>query len=153
MVSYDVTSLFTNVPLDFTIDIILRKIYAEKLIKTKISRNEMKMLLELCTKELHFSYNNETYKQVDGIVMGNPLGPVIANIFMVEFENKTIPRISDKMPKWMRYIDDSLAFIKADQLEHILEVLNSYHPDIKFTSEIEENNKLPFLDILLTRTR
>ena len=73
MVSFDVSSLFTNVPLDYTIKVILRKIYGEKLIKTKLKRNEMKELLEICTKQLHFSFNGKMYKQVDGVVMGIPL--------------------------------------------------------------------------------
>ena len=44
----------------------------------------MKELLILCTKNVHFTFNNETYIQVDGVAMGSPLGPVLANIFMVE---------------------------------------------------------------------
>ena len=46
------TSLFTNVPLDYTIDVILRKIYKDKLIKRKFNKYEMKIFLQLCTKEL-----------------------------------------------------------------------------------------------------
>ena len=61
LVSFDVTSLFTYVPLSYTINIILKKIYKEKLIKTKLKRKEMKELLELCTKELHFTFNGKLY--------------------------------------------------------------------------------------------
>lgn len=55
--------------------------------KTKIKKSEMKMLIHLCTKELHFSFKGKMYKQFIEVVMENPLGPVIANIFMVELEN------------------------------------------------------------------
>ena len=65
VVSFDVASLFTNVPLDYTIDVILRKIYTEKLISTKIKRAQFKELLELCTKHLHFSFNGEMFRQID----------------------------------------------------------------------------------------
>ena len=41
LISFDVTSLFTNVPLMYTIDIILRRIYDEKLIQTDIKREDM----------------------------------------------------------------------------------------------------------------
>ena len=51
MISFDVVNLFTNVPLNFTIDIILRKIYDEKIISTKIKREDMRKLLLLCTKK------------------------------------------------------------------------------------------------------
>ena len=84
--SFDVTSLFTNVPFEYTIDII-RKVYEEKLIKTDIPKKEMKELLLLCTKNVHFEFNGETFQQLDGAVTSSPLGPVIAGIFMVELEN------------------------------------------------------------------
>ena len=80
------TSLFTNVPFEYTIDII-RKVYEEKLIKTDIPKKEMKELLLLCTKNVHFEFNGETFQQLDGAAMGSPLGPVITRIFMVELEN------------------------------------------------------------------
>ena len=84
--SFDVTSLFTNVPFEYTIDII-RKVYEEKLIKTDIPKKEIKELLLLCTKNVHFEFNGETFQQLDDAAMGSPLGPFIAGIFMVELEN------------------------------------------------------------------
>ena len=63
LVSFDVTSLFTNVPLVYTIDVILRKVYKEKLIKTDIPKKEMKELLLLCTKNVHFEFNGETFQR------------------------------------------------------------------------------------------
>ena len=69
LISFDVVSLFTSVPLDFTIQLILDKIYRDKLIHTKLKREEMKKLLETCTKEMHFSFNNVIYRQIDGVMM------------------------------------------------------------------------------------
>ena len=80
LVSFDVVSLFTKVPLDFTIELILDKVYKDKLIETKLTRIEMKKLLETCTKEMHFLFNGSVYRQKNGVAMGSPLGPVIANI-------------------------------------------------------------------------
>ena len=51
-ISFDVTSLFTNVPLDYTISIILKQIYNQRDEETKISIKEMKDLLLLCTKNV-----------------------------------------------------------------------------------------------------
>ena len=87
MISFDVKSLFTNVPLEETIDIILNKIYDEKKIETNIPRNIMKDLLYLCTKHVHFTYGGKIYIQIDGVAMGSPLGPVLANIFMISLED------------------------------------------------------------------
>ena len=82
----DVTSLFTNVPLDFTIDVVLKSIYDENEINTNIPKQQMRDLLLLSTKNVHFSYNGDIYTQADGIAMSSPLSPVLAGIFMVELE-------------------------------------------------------------------
>ena len=87
MLSFDVTSLFTNVPIEFTIDIILHKVHDKKLVHTNIPKKEMKELSLLCTKNVHFSFNNKLYQQLDGVAMGSPSpSSVIAGIFMVELE-------------------------------------------------------------------
>ena len=57
----------------------------------------MKELLILCAKNVHFTFNNETYIQVDDTAMGSPLGPMLANIFMVELETSVIPNLSNKV--------------------------------------------------------
>ena len=56
MISIDVKSLFTNVRLNETINIILRKVYDENKIVTHIPRSILKELLFLCTKHLHFKF-------------------------------------------------------------------------------------------------
>ena len=93
MASFDVKSLFTSVPLTETIDIILDRVYNCKEISTVLTKNEMKKLLTLCTKSVYFTLNNEIYVQNDGVAMGSPLGPILANVFMMELENTLIPRL------------------------------------------------------------
>ena len=151
MVSFDVTSLFTNVPLDFTIDVILKKIYREKKIKTKLKKEEMRQLLNICTKDMHFTFNGKIYKQNDGVCMGNPLGPVIANIFMVELECSLVPTLSDILPEWIRYVDDTFTYVRKGHLDTVLNALNAFHQDIKFTHETEANGCIPFLDVKIPR--
>ena len=151
MTSFDVTSLFTNVPLDYTINVILDKIYKKKLINTKLKREEFKQLLELCTKEMHFSFEGEIYKQVDGVAMGSPLGPVLANIFMVELENTLVPQLGRKMALWERYVDDTFTFIHKNEIENVKNILNTFHKDIQFTHEIEKNESISFLDVSVIR--
>ena len=75
IVSFDVKSLFTNVPLDRTIDIVLRRIYDKHELQTPITRSEMTELLILCTKNVHFTFDNVIKVQNDGVAMGSP-GPV-----------------------------------------------------------------------------
>ena len=61
MVSFDVKSLFTSVPLEHTIDIIIKRIYEKHEITTVFTKHEMKKLLTICTKNEHFRYNNNIY--------------------------------------------------------------------------------------------
>ena len=92
-ISFDGKLLFTYVPLDFTIDVILRRIYNENEIHTNIKRSEMKELLLLCTKNVNFTFNNDICQQCDGVAMGSSLGPVIAGIFIVQLERTLLPRL------------------------------------------------------------
>ena len=97
LVSFDVKSLFTNVPLDQTIEIILNIVYKKNEISTDMTKSEMKELLNLCTKSVHFTFDGNIYVQNDGVAMGSPSGPVLANIFLVELERSVIPTLMGKM--------------------------------------------------------
>ena len=72
MISFDVNGLLTNIPLDETISIILRKIYDEGKIETNVPRNVIKELLLLCTKHVQFTFNTDIYIQLDSVTMGLP---------------------------------------------------------------------------------
>ena len=88
--SRDVQSLFTNMPLKWTINIILKCIYNDKLFDTTLTKHSLKKrLTDSCTKT-PFSFNNNLYKQVDGVSMGSPLGPVLAKIILTEFEKVVV---------------------------------------------------------------
>ena len=111
----------------------------------------MKKLLLLCTKNVHFTFNNKIYQQCDGVAIGFPLGPVIAGIFMVELERTLLPRLTEYMTPWKRYVDDTIATIKLTSIDHVLMILNTFHKNIKFTYELEINKKISCLDISLIR--
>ena len=127
------------------------KIYKDKVIKTKLKKDQFRELLELCTKNMHFSFNNAIYRQVDGVAMGSPLGPVLANIFMVHLENCMVPSLSEVMSLWYRYVDDTFTFIQHDKIDHVIGIINNFHPDIKFTYEKEQEGSIAFLDVKLIR--
>ena len=152
MVSFDVKSLFANVPLDRTIDIVLRRIYDKHELQTSIARSEMKKLLILCAKNVHFTFDNVIKVQNDGMAMGSPLRPVLSDIFMIELETSLSPELIDYIQFWKRYVDDTICFIKVGSVNYILSVLNSFDMNIKFTYELEHDGKLPFIDVLLCRS-
>ena len=86
MGSLDVDSLFTNIPLEETIDICTNTLFENMEKVEGLSKIEFKELLSLATKESYFIFNGQLYKQVDGVAMGSPLGPTLANAFLVHFE-------------------------------------------------------------------
>ena len=156
MLSFDVESLFTNIPTLETIEIILKKIYGKG--NTKyfhgLTKEELKKLLIVCTQQSHFQFNGEYYDQIDGSSMGSPPGCFFANIFMIEFEKELMETLKLMgINLWYRYVDDIFATLtnNSKSVEEILAVLNSHHQNIKFTVEKEEKNKLPFLDTCVVR--
>ena len=153
-VSFDVESLFTNVPTKETIDIILDMVYtADVKLFHNLTRNELKKLLIICTQESHFQFNGKFYDQIDGVAMGSPLGPLFANVFMSHFERKHMERMKELgLKTWMRFVDDIHATV-GDKGEAIVicMFLNEQHPNIKFTIEHEVKNRLPFLDTCVIR--
>ena len=151
MVSFDVKSLFTSVPLDYTIDIIIKRTFEDHEITTIFTKSEIKKLLTLCTKNVYFSFNNEIYIQLDGVAMSSPLGLVIVNIFMVELETTLVPKFEDHVQKWRRFVNDTFTYVKIGSVEYVLSVLNSFDKNIKFIYGEEKNNTLPFLDVLFIR--
>ena len=62
-----------------------------------ISKNNMRNLLLLCTKNVHICFGGDIYQQNDGVAMSSPLGPVLAGMFMLELETRIIPRIMDNI--------------------------------------------------------
>ena len=86
MGSLDVDSLFTNIPLEETIEICTDKLFKESETVECLSKTEFKELLSLATKDLHFIFGWILYKQIDGVAMGSLLGPTLANAFLVYHE-------------------------------------------------------------------
>ena len=93
MISFEVKSLLTSVPLTGTINIILDHVYNCKQMLTVLIKDEMKKMLTLITKKVNFILNNKIYLQDDPVVLGSPQAQILANVFMVKLENKFVPRL------------------------------------------------------------
>ena len=90
VVSFDVVSLYTNIPLIETIDIIANALYAPTSFKVPpFPKKSFIKLLTIATQGI-FMYKDKIYKQTDGVAMGSPLGPSLANFFLGYLENKNI---------------------------------------------------------------
>ena len=82
--------------------------------------------------------------------MGSPISPLIANIFMEEFEVKTFPPSPTPPSLWLRFVDDTFVINKAEHSQELLQHINSQDPHIQFTVEPTQQDSLPFLDTLIT---
>ena len=154
MASFDVTSLFTNIPLDETIDIALKLLYPnENDIYMNSNKKQFKKILDMAVKD-NFLFDNKLYSQIDAVAMGSPLGPTLANIFMSYYERQWLEEcLANFKPVWYRrYVDDTfLLFKKQEHVGAFLEYVNARHRNIKFTVERENNNVLSFLDVNVCR--
>ena len=91
MVSFDVKSLFTNIPVDFVTNIILKEIYGSDLTKKvcSLTKQQFKNLLVWTTKHTTLNFNGSFYKQSDGASTGSPIAPAFADIFLNYVIEKT----------------------------------------------------------------
>ena len=145
MASLDFDSLFTNVPLDKTIDICIDSLYKDDENSPKIPKDVFHNLLTVATKELFFMFNNKLYKQIDGVAMGSPLGPALANIFMCSFENKWLKDCPHSLKPvfYRRYVNDIFVlFSSLDQVEKFKKYLSSKYPNVKVLLEKESDGRL-----------
>ena len=146
---FNFAALFTNVPLDETIHILADKAFKDnwfnKTYNMNISKDDLIDLLSVATKNQLFQFNGNLYEQVDGVAMGSPLGPLMANVFMCSLEEKLA--CENKLPSfYKRYVDDTLALVRdLSDATNLLTCLNEAYPSIQFTMEVATNDRLPFI--------
>ena len=99
LVSYDVTSLFTNIPVQETIYIAINLIFSHNP-NLNITRKELKKLFFFATSHTHFIFNSKLYNQIDEVAMGSPLAPVLANIFVAFHGSKWLNKCNLNKPKF-----------------------------------------------------
>ena len=151
LVSLDIVSLFTNVPTLDVIKFIERKIDSGYIV-IPIPKQPFIELVELCVNNNVFQFQNSFYRQKFGIVMGGPLSPVLANLYMEYFESELLPSITPQPALWYRYVDDIIAIWPNEQdFETFFNLVNGLSPSIKVTTEWEVNDSMPFLDTRIHR--
>ena len=110
MVSLDVVSLFTKVPTDETLAVVWDKLAADPFLEecTCIPIDNLIEMLTFCVETSYFGMGSDIYWQEEGLAMGSPLSPVLANIYMEYFEEMALGSISLK-PSIQRWHIHSLA--------------------------------------------
>ena len=150
LVSYDAYSLFTSIPLQETIEIPVELIF-ESNPQLKVTKRELKQLFNFATSGTHFIFNGSFYDQINGVSMGSPLGPALANLFMGYHEKTWLQEIDKgKILMYKPYVDYIFCmFGNKKNAENFFEFFNCQQKSRKFTLEKEGNKFLSFLDILI----
>ena len=148
LVSFDVVSLFMNIPLDEIISRCADFLYhGPSTIALPFPEEVFIELMGITTKSVSFSFNEIMYRQIEGISTGSPLGPILANIF-VGFQER---HLFERFPKpfiYLSYVDDNfVSFRSCNDALLFFDRLNELHSSLTFTMEEENNNKLLFLDV------
>ena len=151
MCSFDIKSLFTNVPIREVLDICINELYHTDIRPPKVPAEVFRYLLEFATCNVQFSFDDIMFQQIDGVAMGSPLGPILANIFVGFYETILFTRVEQPL-LYRRYVDDTFVlFSNKDEMTSFHNQLSQLHSYLEFTCDVEENNRLPFLDVLVER--
>ena len=150
--SFDILSLFSNIPLAETTQICVDPLYSSEHPPAPFPRQIFVEPTEMATSTVEFSFNDIMHRQIDAVAMGSPLGPALANIFVGYYKSKLFQTTS-KPKMYYRYMDDTfLVFSNEDKCNLFLDSLNLLHPFLHFTFEKESNLALPFLDVLVEKS-
>ena len=143
MVSFDVESLFTNTPLEESIDLAVEYIL-KGIPNFKIAHDDFKKLFFISTSQTHFLLDGSFYDQIDGVSMGLPLSPVLANLFMGHHQMNWVGTSPLEILFYRRYVDDTFCLFHTESDALLFsDFINSPHPNIRFTMEAESDHKLP----------
>ena len=160
LVTFDVESLYTNIPHTLGLDAI--KYWLEKHpedIPSRINKNFILEGIKLILENNYFCFNNEFYLQVKGTAMGTKVAPIYATLVLAYLEEQLYLRLERDFnhqfsqyieENFKRFIDDCfILFTKSDnELEKLYQYLNNLHPSLKFTMD-SNTNQLPFLDTMV----
>ena len=156
LVSFDIVNLYANTPVEYTLNTI-----SEKLTSSDYTDEKCQDILDILRHILDnnfCTFDDKIYKLNKGIPMGSPVSGALANIFLNQIEEDHI--LSDSNPfrryikKWSRYMDDVLCLWGGgtEDLDLFKDYLNGLLPELEFTVESEENQRLNFLDVTIVRT-
>ena len=108
MACFDVENLFTNIPVKETIDICIDSLFRNCTLVAGIAKDSFRALLETAVLNSYFVFGQKLYKQVDGVGMGLPLGPTLANAFLCYHEKNWLDHcpVEFRPVYFRRYVDD-----------------------------------------------
>ena len=153
LVSYDVTALFTSVPVKEGLTVIHRRLEEDEQLKyrTKLTPDNISTLLELCVNCTYFVYDGTFFKRIHDRAMGSPVSPILCNLIMEDFEKQALASVPHAPAWWYRYVDDTHTKQKKCHVDEFLNHINGINSHMKFTTEKETNGSLAFLDCMTSK--
>ncbi|XP_055527416.1 uncharacterized protein LOC129720029 [Wyeomyia smithii] len=145
LVSFDVVSLFTNVPQDLIMQIIIHW-WPSIRGKTKINLDLFLEMVVFCLKCSYFQFRDKYYLQQTDTAMGSPLSPILADMVMEDLICNAARKLSFTPPVLKKYVDDLILALPKQETLNTLGIFNGFHPNLQFTMEEESNGALPYLD-------
>ena len=107
LVSFDVISLFTRIPVDLALQIARLRLENDVSLddRSMLSVDDIISLLLVCLKATYFSFRGVIYQPVYGTAMGSPVSIMVANLVMEYIEEKALSTFSSPSLFWKRYVD------------------------------------------------
>lgn len=148
LVSFDVVSMFTNIPPETALNILLRGgIHNHTTMNLELFIQSFRFLTQHATE---FLFENTFYKQISGLPMGAKGSPSIASIVLTYILDSALAK-HPQVTFIKKYIDDIICITSLENAQAILRTLNSIIPSVQFTLEVEAGGCLNFLDVSLKR--
>ena len=145
-VSFDVTNLFGKIKVGRALSVERARLKADSTLKD-MTVDQIMDLLKFCLTNTYFTFHGKFYVQKFGAAMGSPVSPIVANLFMEDFESAAISTAPTPPKCWDRYVDNTYTIIKKDKTTELHEHINSQERSIKFTKEPPApDGSVPFLD-------
>ena len=146
MISFDVKSLFTNVPIKESLEVIYEMLSNDDSLeeRTLLTKERIIEMLRMCLKSTYFCYDGDYYEQKEGAAMGSPVSAIVANLYMEFFEKLAIETSPVKPTLWKRFVDDIFCILKRGKESQLFDHLNGIRGEIQFTMESEKNKKTTF---------
>ena len=143
IISFDVVSLYTNVPVLEAINVCADLLYRSGMKTPPVDKDTFIQLATIASCNVVMSTHDGYYQQIDGLAMGSPPAPHLANGWMSQYDQI----IQGEAKLYTRYMDDILREIKHANADQKLAEINALHPNLAFTIERETEGRLPFLDM------
>jgi len=149
LISLDVISLFTNIPLDLALESVSRR-WELVSRNCSIPHNEFITGLKMILESTYFLFDNQMFKQNFGTPMGSPLSPIIADLVMRDLEERSLRTLGFGVPFYARYVDDIVMAVRSEKVDEVSRKFNTFHDRLQFTLEVG-GNKLNFLDVTIIK--